>query len=85
MWLKSRFLPFSTFLAYRVQDCSHSGRSRKCSWIEWTLLPPLIPLIRPGSQFHVPGGGGGDVRTPFVIVLMLSVRSGNHFEVIYFF
>jgi len=45
--VKSRFL---TFLAYCAQNCSATlERSRECSWIEWTLLPPLIPLVRPGS------------------------------------
>jgi len=43
-------------------------RSDECSWIKWTLLPPLISLVRPGSQFHGPRGGGGHVRAPTVIV-----------------
>jgi len=30
--------------------------SRRCSWIEWSLLTPLIPLVQPGGECHGPIG-----------------------------
>jgi len=42
-----------------LREYLQSGRvlGQECSWIEWTLLPPLTPLVGPRSQFHVPSGG----------------------------
>jgi len=56
-WLKSRILPFLTFLAYRAHDCSNSGA------VPWVLLDRMdssAPSYIVGStrkSVHSPRGG----------------------------
>jgi len=53
--LKSRFAIFNIW-ATRYMTAATLERSRQCSWIEWSLLTPLIPLVRPESLCYGPEG-----------------------------
>ena len=54
--LKSRFWKFWRFYLSVYMTVVTLEWSRRCSWIEWSLLTPLIPLVRSGSQFQGPRG-----------------------------
>jgi len=64
--LKSQFLPFLTFLAYRVQDCSYSGAVPR---VQLDRVDSSARSYTVGStRKSVSWSQRGDARTPFAIV-----------------